>query len=1135
MDFKRLTASKLQNHLACKRITYLDLLVENGDLQKPEWNNPSASILQELGNEHERKYLDFLKGKSLFIKELAKEDSYDDAILAMKAGYDIIAQPKLKWGKWMGYADILVKRNGVSELGDYYYEAQDTKLSQITKANTIVQLSLYSKMINLIQGDHAQVIGVVKPGDPFNLEEFNLSEFDAYFRYIVARFEGELKIGVEEQYPLPVEKCATCIWWKSCRAKWLKDDHLSLVAGLQNTHLKTLNGQGTQTLEGYAKEPTSVKEKPKYGSRETYSKLHSQSRVQLIGRNLETYVEVHPEWWQKQSDEDPNRGLNRLPVPNLGDIYFDFEGDHFYPNGGLEYLFGYLLKIPGQDDYEYHKTWALNRDEERNAFIAFMKFLMGHWESHPGFHIYHYAPYEPAALVRLASRHAIFEEDVDRLLRGQKFIDLHRVIKESLQAAVEQYSLKDLEKFAGMERQLDLQTASEARRKLGAALNLNSIHRITCEDENAIEEYNMDDCEATRKLHLWLEVMFQSYIPLGKVQRPELQEGNPTESIKERDQYIQQLFDQLEGLLPAEIASDEYKAIWLLMHTLGYFRREERIKYFEQYRISKLQPEELMDEKSAITYLKYEGVIPAEGRQRDPAYRFTFDPQELSSDFKRSGARVSALEAKFEGSVRRIDEEVGFIDIASKSELQDFTSIQLNNVISMKKLEDALHSYASIIIENKGFTSDDSLNARHDLLFRKTPKIGDVTLSEIKRGKESVLKFAIHCALNLNNSILPIQGPPGTGKTYLGGLMILELIKQGKKVGVTAIGHKTIQNLITKVKHHGINDNFEIDAVHCNKGDMMDVPEDYIVEKNEGKAIQAIHEGKLIGGTSYFWSSKEMGQELDYLFIDEAGQMSLAQVMAAARCAKNLILLGDPQQLQQPQQGAHPEGADASALDHLLNGLDTIPETKGIFLDTTWRLHPTISKFTSDLYYEGRLNSVHGTENQKVHGLNNVSGSGLYYMPVEHEGNQNRSDEEVSVISKLIDELLSTKTTWTDREGEIRLVTKQDIKVVAPYNIQVNALKKMLPEGVQVGTVDKFQGQEAPVVIYSMTSSTPEDAPRGMGFLYDPHRLNVATSRAQCVCIMVASPKLFEPDCHSVDQMRWANGMCLYKEMAKEL
>jgi uncharacterized protein len=258
--------------------------------------------------------------------------------------------------------------------------------------------------------------------------------------------------------------------------------------------------------------------------------------------------------------------------------------------------------------------------------------------------------------------------------------------------------------------------------------------------------------------------------------------------------------------------------------------------------------------------------------------------------------------------------------------------------------------------------------------------------------------------------------------------------------------------------------------------------------------------------------------------------MSLSQVLAASRAAQNLIMLGDPQQLEQPQKGSHPEGSDIAALSYLLEGHPTMPEGKGLFLGVTRRLHPAICRFTSEIFYEGRLTSLPGLERQVISGDTPFDGAGLFYMPVEHRGNQNKSPEEIDVIVSIVEKLLA-KGKWTNEERETRSLQKEDILIVAPFNAQVSALREKLP-GIEIGTVDKFQGQEAPVVIYSMTCSTPEDAPRGMGFLYSPNRLNVATSRAKSICILVASPRLMEPHCRTIDQMRWANALCRYKELA---
>jgi uncharacterized protein len=278
---------------------------------------------------------------------------------------------------------------------------------------------------------------------------------------------------------------------------------------------------------------------------------------------------------------------------------------------------------------------------------------------------------------------------------------------------------------------------------------------------------------------------------------------------------------------------------------------------------------------------------------------------------------------------------------------------------------------------------------------------------------------------------------------------------------------------------------------------------------------------------------------VDVLFIDEAGQMSLADVLAVSAGAKSLVLLGDPQQLEQPQQASHPPGAGASALEHLLGGTKTIARDRGLFLRQTRRLHPSICAFTAEAFYEGRLKSVPGLERQAVlapvgSAAAHLGSAGLVYVPVEHDANQSRAPEEVDAIAKLVEALTADGVRYRNAAGDEAPLTASDLMIVAPYNAQVTALAERLP-GLRIGTVDKFQGQQAPVVIVSLTTSTPEDAPRGMEFLYSANRLNVATSRAKALCVLVGNPRLFEPDCRTPREMRLANAFCRYRELAREM
>jgi len=291
----------------------------------------------------------------------------------------------------------------------------------------------------------------------------------------------------------------------------------------------------------------------------------------------------------------------------------------------------------------------------------------------------------------------------------------------------------------------------------------------------------------------------------------------------------------------------------------------------------------------------------------------------------------------------------------------------------------------------------------------------------------------------------------------------------------------------------------------------------------------------VAGGTAWLWAREEFIAAVDVLFVDEAGQMSLANALAIAPGAKAIVLLGDPRQLEQPIKGTHPEGTAISALDHVLEGRMTIARDRGLFLEESWRLPPEICTFTSEMFYEERLRAHVQPGRQVLIGAGAFDGSGLWFVPAAHDANQSSCSEEVDAVAGLVRTLLDGNVRWRDREGEVRALGLSDILVIAPYNAQVADLIAKLPPDARVGTVDRFQGQEAPIVIYSLTTSTPEDAPRGMEFLYNPNRFNVATSRAKCACIVVGNPRLFEPDCRSPQQMKLANAFCRYLEVAREV
>ncbi len=1114
------SASDLVNFLGCKHLTELDRQTALGTIDPPDWSNPTLALLQQKGLEHERAYIEHLKSQGSDVCELdghsasATKDS-------MIKGFDIITQARFEKDGWVGIADILRKVPGKSKLGDWYYEVEDTKLARETKAGTVLQLCLYSELLGEIQGHTPENMYVIKPGVDFPTEKYRFPEFESYYRTVKERFQQVMLAEPEETYPLPVAKCDTCRWWKDCNKKWHVDDHLSLIAGIRSNQTKELDQQGISTLEIYAKETKPFRTKPEQGNEETYQKIHHQAQVQLKGR-------VEKKMLYDLLPIEPLRGLNRLPETSKGDLYFDIEGDHFYEEGGLEYLFG-ISYITDEGELDYKSFWAKDRVEEKKMFEEFMVFILDRWEKFPDMHIYHYAPYEPTAIKKLASRCAIFEQEVDQLLRSERFVDLFSVIKETLIASVESYSLKDIEQFTDYTREADLRLASDARRRLSIALDFDDVGSLPHSDFDLIEAYNKDDCLATKALHDWIETIYLDLATGGaELSRLEDSSGEAAEHIEAREEHARILYDGLVNDLPDDPADwgNEEQAKWLLAHQVEFYRREMRSAWWEYFRLLDLEPNELMEERKGIAGLRYQQTLPES--RRVPIDRYVYPAQEISMDI---GNDLIEPQGEKIGTIHDFSLGNKTLDIKKTRKTAEIHpyALFIKEIVTPGALVPSLFTFVESIIHN-GIDSDGPYRAGRDVLLKKPPRLAGKNELEIKDG-ETFKDAALRIVLNLENGILPVQGPPGTGKTHLGGELIADLYKGGKRIGVTAISHKVIRNLLDKTVERGAEKGIEVEIRHKAKSGTGNPAGDPTFLSNKDDAMAALNQGHVVGGTAWLWADDIFEGTLDYLFVDEAGQMSLTHVMTISRAARNIVLLGDPQQLEQPKKGAHPEGADISALEHILDGNQTMPEEKGLFLGTTWRLHPSITEFTSTLYYEGRLKSREGLEIQKLEGDTPFGGSGLFHVPVDHFGNQSQSKEEVEIIVRIVNHLMAAKITWIDRDGVSKQLQHENILIIAPYNAQVSALQEALP-GFSIGTVDKFQGQEAPVVIYSMTSSSSEDAPRGMSFLYNPNRMNVATSRAKCISILVSSPNLFEVECNTIEQMKWANGICLYREMA---
>ncbi len=1123
-----LSATDLANHLSCDHLSQLSRAAAEGRAKQPKWYDPIAAILAERGMAHEAAYLAHLREveetEVVAIPEGPEPSGVDRTRVAMADGAGLIYQASLGNARWHGRADFLRRIETPSELGAWSYEVVDAKLATETRAGTILQLCVYSELVAELQGVWPEFAYVVAPHHGFEPEQYRLGDYTAYYRWVKRALEAALERSSLRTYPDPVSHCDVCAWWSRCNARRRADDHLCFVAGISRLQTEELKRVGVDTLERLG----DLAEIPRLrrGSREALERVRDQASIQLKARRLEA-----PQF-EILAPVDSAHGLALLPAPSTADVFLDLEGDRLAASGGRDYLFGYVAA--GQD---YAAIWATTPAEEQRAFEQLVDRMLALHEAHPDMHIYHFGAYEPSAFKRLACRYATRESELDILLRAELFVDLHRIVRQSLRASVESYSLKELEQFYDFTREQDMREATASRRAVEWAIEFKEPVRDSDElapHVAAVERYNREDCVSAEKLKAWLEEL-RAGIEAGglRLPRPEPKSGEASEQIEETEAETERVMAALlEGVpIDVEERSTEEHARWLLAHLLEWHRREEKAAWWEYFRLRDLPLEDYFDERSALAELRFVGTVG--GTDRRPIHRYAFPPQD--SDVRLHDL-VCVPDGSAIGDVEAFDPGARTVDVRHSGkragERPAFVFMRRN--VSPGPKPTALLALGRWVVQH-GIDTPGKQRAARDLILRLPPRLipESLGLRVGGTGGEADDEVTTACRLGdeLDRGVLPIQGPPGTGKTYTGAHMIVDLVRRGKKVGVTAVSHAVIRNLLVEcinVAHlKGVED---FKCLHKGKAKESSPMALHAVDDYKRIHAQFDHGGyRVLGGTAWLWSRPDFAESVDVLFIDEAGQMSLADVLAVAGGAKSLVLLGDPQQLEQPQQASHPPGTGASALEHILGPRQTIADSAGLFLKQTRRLHPEVCAFTAEVFYENRLSAFPGLERQAVLGARHFPEAGLVYVPVEHEGRQSRSVEEVDAIKQIVAEL--TAARWRDKDGVEQRLMSADLMVVAPYNAQVTALAAELAD-VRVGTVDKFQGQQAPVVIVSLTTSTHDEAPHGMSFLYSANRLNVATSRAKGLCVLVGSPKLFEPECRTPEQMKLANAFCRYREMA---
>jgi predicted RecB family nuclease len=1122
-----LSAGDLVGHLNCRYLTSLDVKVANGELSKPKIWDPVLETLAERGALHERDYVDHLTAAGT-VATLIEGVGVDATAVAatreaLGRGDPIIVQAALQNGRWSGRADVLRRVKKPSQLGAWSYQVIDTKLSRETKGNTILQISLYSNLLAEMQGCEPEFAFVVTPGMEFTPEEHRVADYAAYYRHVKASLERAVS-GQDGKaaYPEPIEHCEICRWRTRCDGKRRADDHMSLVAGISKSQIGELERRGVHTTTDLAAVPVPLQWRPERGASKSFEKIREQARIQIEGIKAgKTLYET--------LDPTEGFGLARLPEPSPGDIFFDFEGDPFVGDGGLEFLFGYVF-TDAVGSERYVGDWASDRQEERAAFECFVDFVTQRLKQYPDLHIYHFAPYEPAAMKRLMGRYASRENEVDNFLRAEIFVDLFSVVRHAIRASVESYSIKKLEPLYSFIRSVPLTDVGAVMARTQARLELADPSGIPEADKVAIKGYNRDDCVSTKGLRDWLETVRTAVIADGAtVERPAAPTAEISAELDEWQKKVAALVARLIAGVPDDVAqrSPEQQARWLLAFMLDWHGREKKAVWWEYFRLRDLSVEDLLHDRdglSDMTFVKQVGGTP-----KVPIHRYAFELQDTDI---REGDELRSIGGDKFGRVAEISLEERTIDIKKRGDTatQHPVAVFAHSHVDTQVLADSLMRLGEYVAE-QGMEGDGKQRAARDLLMGVAPRLRS---QAFQVAGEETLTAAVRAALNLEQSVLPVQGPPGAGKTYTGARMICALAKDGRTVGVTANSHKVIRNLLDEVVVATRSAKISVGCIQ-KVSDKEDNRPPLRFTNDNADFLDALHSDCKVGGaTAWFWARTDAESSVDVLFIDEAAQMSLANVLAVSQAAKSIVLLGDPRQLEQPIQGSHPDGVDVSSLDHILGVHATVPADRGLFLPETWRLHPSICSFNSEMFYESRLYPRPGLDNQAIRSGGRLQGAGLRYLAVEHEGNQSSSREEADCVRDLVAEILGSGTTWINREGVEAPVGLEDILIIAPYNAQAFELQERIP-GARIGTVDKFQGREAPIVIYSMTTSSHADAPRGMEFLYSANRLNVATSRAKCICVIVASPRLFEAECRTPRQMQLANAFCRYLELSTRL
>jgi len=1070
---------------------------KNRKIEREE--NETQTLLGAKGDEFEKaEFKKLNSNKELSVVEIERENSFEvtvrKTIEAMQSGADIIYQAALEVDGFQGYADFLIKvPDRKSKLGNYSYEVADTKLSHSPKPEYALQVCCYSEMLFQILGHWPDKWHLyLGDGTTVSLPVSDYRFYYAHFKKVFLKFHEQFSLE-KPLFPEPWENVTG--YENHVDELFKRADHLCLVAGVGLGQIKRFKEMKIETRADLAK--AKDQDRPRRMQPHVFERLREQAALQI-----QSDVDGRVAYRVLDPVTNELRGLARIPSPDSGDVIFDMEGYPFQ-EGGFEYLFGVLACE--NKKWNFMEWTAHDITQEKAVFEKFMVWLIERYRKHPELHIYHYAAYEPSALANLSNKYGTKVAEVDLLLANQVFVDLYQVVREGVRVGAPSYSIKKVEALYNFKRKSEVTTAGDSVVQFHNYLELKVVDPTAAQKIlSCIVEYNKEDVESTLGLLAWLQEQ-KKLKKIPSMQRtPEVAEPKPT---PDWEQIRGAISDHPPGWIKGD--KDHLRVNELLANLAGYFHREERPVWWAFFNRQNSSPEDLMNDAECIAMAKVEG-------RETNGYRISFDRDQALKAKEGQGMNIQGQGSWDQVTLEKLDLNIGTAIISG----QEFRKGELITLMPGGPLKTDSQKLVLIEMATRWAkqTSDKALSgAALDLMYRRPPRLRGVEPgSELYPESELPLEAALRLVRLLDNSCLTIQGPPGTGKTYTGGYIIANLLKEGKRVAVVAQGKKTIENLLQQTVDwwRQLFPKQALPKILMADNDRggENPSRDYKYGSNSD-ARKRHDSFQLLGATHFVFSKAEFQTgSFDYLFIDEAGQFSLAASIVCSFVAQNIILLGDQMQLEQVNVGQHPGDSGLSVLNYYMNGQNTIPRTHGVFLNETWRMNPAISELISHLVYDDRLSSNARTHDHVLKIGDDAAKllpCGILFYPVDHSHNSMRSEEEVDAIERLIADLKGTQVPSEDGKHRKFDGTEKDLIIITPYNAQVELIRSRI-KGVRVGSVDLFQGQEAWVSVLSMCASGEEGLHRGLDFLLSKNRMNVGLSRAKALSIVVGSPRLLE-------------------------